>query len=143
MKVINASVLSLGLLLGQFAFSHGENKPGPHKGYIRMPGAFHTEVVPVGNSKFKIYLLDIEWKNPSVQNSKLEVKHLGQDRAVEVQCDQKSDHFSCALPKGLSLKKGKLLVMAVRENSPGTEMAYDLPLSFDLPGNVDPHKGHH
>jgi len=131
------------LLSSQMALAHGEDKPGPHKGYIRMPGAFHTEVVPESDTKFKIYLLDIEWKNPSVQNSKLEVKISNNASSGVVKCAQKNDHYLCQSPKGFSLKQGKLIVQATRENSPGAEMPYDLPLSFNVGANVDPHKGHH
>jgi hypothetical protein len=51
------------------ASAHGEDKAGPNGGFIRMPGAFHTELVPSGKDKLKVYLLDIQWKNPSLKNS--------------------------------------------------------------------------
>lgn len=78
MKALMKKTIVTGLLLSIFsthASAHGENKPGPNGGYIRMPGAFHTEIVPNGKHKIKVYLLDIEWKNPSVINSKLEISY--------------------------------------------------------------------
>ena len=42
------------------AFAHGEDKAGPHGGFIRMPGAYHTEVVPVSKNQAKVYLLDMQ-----------------------------------------------------------------------------------
>ncbi len=47
----------------------------PNGGFIKMPGAFHTEVVPVGQNKLKVFLLDMNWKNPSILNSNLSVTH--------------------------------------------------------------------
>ncbi|OFZ12197.1 MAG: hypothetical protein A2Z20_11300 [Bdellovibrionales bacterium RBG_16_40_8] len=119
-------------LIGQWAFAHGETSLGPHNGYIRMPGAFHTEVVPEGNNKFKVYLLDIEFKNPTLQKSKLVIKIEHKSKLVAATCNTRKDYYLCKLPKGLSLKKGKLFVNAVREELVGAEVIYDLPFNLKI-----------
>lgn len=55
-------------------WAHGEDKLGPDGGFIRMPGAFHAELVPLSKNQVKVYLLDIDWKNPSVKNSMVKLK---------------------------------------------------------------------
>ena len=37
------------------AFAHGEDKPGPHGGHIKMPANFHTEVIASEDGSFHIY----------------------------------------------------------------------------------------
>jgi hypothetical protein len=49
------------LMSGVFAWGHGEDKPGPNGGYIQMPGAFHTELVPVSDKVFKNLISMITW----------------------------------------------------------------------------------
>lgn len=114
-----------------FANAHGENKPGPHGGFIRMPGAFHTEVVQVGADKAKIYLLDMNWKEPSVKNSKLEVRVGAKGSAT---CAiQAESYFLCSFPKGIDLsKKGTLKIKAQREGQMGNEISYELPLKLQV-----------
>ena len=55
-------------LVGLTAFAHGEDKPGPHGGHIRMPANFHTEVIQDLDGSFHIYLLDMQFKEPIVKN---------------------------------------------------------------------------
>ncbi len=139
------------LICSNVAYSHGENAPGPHKGYIRMPGVFHTELVPVGVSKFKLYLLDMKWKNPSIKDSKLDAKIAADNKFSEIACTKNTHYYECLIPEGFSLKQGQLTISATRENSPGADMVYDLPLSFNLEKKVAPnadpsanaHSGHH
>lgn len=123
------------------AFAHGEDKLGPHGGYVRMPGAFHTEVVPEGKDQIKVYLLDINWKNPSTKNSSVEIT-LQKKPKAPIQCQAQNDFFICALPAGTNLqKKGKLFVTSQREEQKGNQATYDLPLKLEKPENE--HNGHH
>ena len=119
------------LILAQFAFAHGEDKAGPNGGFIRMPGAFHTEIVQSGKDKAKVYLLDMNWQNPSVKDSKVEVK-LG-TKAVFIKCQaQEESYFLCSFPKGTDLsKKEKLQIKAQREGQMGNEVTYELPLKLE------------
>jgi hypothetical protein len=120
-------------LIATLAFAHGEDKPGPHGGFIRMPGAYHTEVVPKGGEELEVYLLDINWKNPVVKNSSVEL-NFEDGKNHKISCAPKANaRFLCRLPKGSSLNKpGALRVRSERNGFKGNEALYPLPLSFGL-----------
>lgn len=139
----NVLALSILLLVSSFAFAHGEDKPGPHGGFVRMPGAFHTEIAPDSDTEFKMYLLDINWKNPSVKDSTIDIQFIDKSTKIAVQCQQGINFFQCQLAKGHTLKKGKLIVKASREKAVGSEVTYNLPLSFDSEDEHGSHEGHH
>lgn len=123
------SVIGL-LILAQYAFAHGEDKAGPNGGFIRMPGAFHTEIVQIEKDKAKVYLLDMNWQSPSVKDAKVEVR-LGTKATLKCQA-QAEPYFLCLFPKGTDLsKKGKLQVKAQREGQKGNEVTYELPLKLE------------
>lgn len=134
-------ILLISILTASQAFSHGEDKLGPNGGYVRMPGAYHTEVVAEGKDQLKVYLLDINWKNPSTKNSSVEVT-LTKKTKAPIACKAKDDFFICALPAGTDLqKKGRLIVSSQREGQKGNQATYDLPLKLEKPD--DEHNGHH
>lgn len=132
---------ALMVLSARISWGHGENQPGPHGGFIRMLGAFHSEILPVGNGQFKVFLLDINWKNPSVKNSTLELNHF-EKKKVKATCEPKEElYFICSFPKNLDVtKKGSLLLLGQREGQKGQEVSYHLPLRHE-PENSG-HKGH-
>ncbi len=138
--LILATIIYIGLGF-QLALAHGEDKPGPNGGFIRMPGAFHTEVIPTGANSIKVYLLDIEWKNPSVKGSSVLVTHKG-PKTTKKECSFESNYYVCQFPKNVDLKKkGELLVEARRENQKGNVVSYELPLKLQIVD--DGHGGHH
>lgn len=114
----------------QPAFSHGEDKPGPNQGYIRMPGGFHTEVVPNGDTSLKVFLLDIGFKNPVTKDSTLKVSLKDGDLAVNLSCEPSEEFFKCTLPKGSNLKSGTLELQATRLGAAGILVRYPLPLRY-------------
>ena len=126
----------------QLVFAHGEDKYGPNNGFVRMPGAFHTELVPNGKNKLKVFLLDIQWKNPSIVKSKLQIKY---NNKIDAQCEIQDNFYNCTFPKSVNLtKKGELKVMAEREEQKGMEVSYKLPLKLE--SSTPPasgHNGHH
>lgn len=122
-------VTLLGLLYGQFALSHGEDKLGPNGGFVRMPGAFHTEVVP-GKGNFQVFLLDIEFKNPIVAESNVEFTLKQSGRETKETCKSERNYFVCSLAKGTSLQTGELEVKASRSNAVGGIVNYKLPLKL-------------
>lgn len=137
--LIFTSLMTLILGAGA-AHAHGENKPGPNSGFIRMPGAFHTEVIPLGPNKLKVYLLDINWKNPSVSNSSLSV-NLKSKKTSQANCEVQENYYLCEFPKGADLtKKGELSIEAQRENQKGNKVSYELPLKLQVID--DGHGGH-
>lgn len=127
---ISVICVTIGLFATSLALAHGENKPGPNQGYVRMPGAFHTEVVPVGEEAFKVYLLDIGFKNPVSSNSAVSARLKQGASVVEATCAAAQEFFSCKLPTGSKLENGVLEIKANRLGSPGAAAHYKLPLSF-------------
>lgn len=142
MKVFASGVLlSVCGLWSTLVWAHGDDKPGPHGGFIKMPGAFHTELKPQGKSKLQVYLLDIDWKNPSVKDSDLKVTHETGQQSVEARCRVEKLSYICHFPEKIDLtQKGRLQVEATREKQKGNEVTYDLPLS--LPQAAPSHQHH-
>ena len=140
-KIFQKSILTLVLLfiVPSLVWAHGEDKYGPHKGFVRMPGAFHTELVLIGKNRLKVYLLDIEWKNPTNEKSSLEVTYNNQVKAL---CKPEKDFYSCSFPKSVNLnKKGELKLSASRNEQKGSEALYPLPLKLEIPD--ESHNAHH
>ena len=126
MKIILNTILVS--LIGSIALAHGMDKPGPHKGYIQMPGQFHTEVVQNKDGSFKIYLLDIEFKNPITKNSEVKAK-IKAGRTTELKCMVMADYFHC-VGANEALNKGELYLIATRDGIKGNEASYQLPLKL-------------
>ena len=126
-KIITAGLL--GLLYSQLALSHGEDQLGPNGGFVRMPGAFHTEVVP-RKRNFQVFLLDVEFKNPMVAESNVEFTLKQADRETKDNCEPVKNHFVCSLPKDVALQTGNLEVKASRNNVVGGIVNYKLPLKL-------------
>lgn len=128
-QILSVLILLLGV---SDSWAHGEDKYGPHKGFVKMPGAFHIEVVLNGSNTIKVYLLDIDWKNPTIEKSSLEVslKNKSKDWAVG-KCDVEEDHYLCSFSQPINLKKkGELKVLATRLEQKGIEIVYNLPLKL-------------
>lgn len=116
---------------GTHAFAHGENKPGPHGGVIRMPSSFHVEVVSGDSDRLTIYLLDDEFRNPVTRKSSVKVHHVkGKERTALV-CEAVRAAFLCGIPAGVSLLSGKLEIEAARLEVESD--SFDLPLPLRTP----------
>ncbi|MFN8790683.1 MAG: hypothetical protein ACK5Y2_04425 [Bdellovibrionales bacterium] len=131
--------------LGSFAVAHGEDQAGPHGGFIRMPGAFHVEVRhEAASSRLYVYLLDMEWKNPTIVNSTLSAKLKKKGKVQQLKCQPAQFFFECQLPQGENLSKGQLEILAKREMQQGNVAVYQLPLKFETSdAKTDEHSGHH
>lgn len=151
-KLFLLSALSLAFTFK--ALGHGEDRLGPMGGYLRMPGAYHTELIPTSNQEIRVRLLDINWQNPSVKNSAVSLWI--PSSKTEITCaSQAGDDFICPLPAKMDLKKkGRLVVRSVREGQKGNEAVYELPLKLSpvhqrrpKPQSTDHshqgHQGHH
>lgn len=134
MKTSNTILFFLLSILSLKLFAHGEDKPGPHGGYIRMPGAFHTEVVKKKDG-YRIYLLDINWKNPSVLDSSIEASIENDKKLTQLTCKKETDSYLC---KSKLRQKGNLKIKATREGQVGEIAIYKLPLKFEIPENEMP-----
>ncbi|RHX95515.1 hypothetical protein DLM76_00525 [Leptospira yasudae] len=118
--------LSITLIFASYSlFAHGEHEAGPNGGTIRMPGGFHTELVLLKEG-LKVYLLDIEFKNPSTKNGKLQAKIIQGKSEQKLECQTRSDHFFC--PASNVPSSGKIILKATREKMEGIDAVYDLPL---------------
>ena len=109
----------LSIFLSTNVFAHGMNMPGPHGGKIQMPANFHTELVLNGKI-FKVYLLDINFKEPMIADSDVAANFEGK----KVTCKADKDGFVC--PLDLTNKKGKLEIIARRNKSLRVSAWYDL-----------------
>ncbi|MBL7663555.1 MAG: hypothetical protein JNM93_00365 [Bacteriovoracaceae bacterium] len=128
MKAFKSS-LFLGLMLNfSLVFAHGMNKPGPNGGEIRMPGPFHTEAKAEGANKLKVYLLDMNFKNPVTANSSVEVTFSGHHK-TKASCEKSKDYFLCSFEGGVDLQKeGTIEIKAVRDSKKGSIATYKTPL---------------
>lgn len=126
-------------------FAHGEDKAGPHGGYVRMPGAFHTEVIKEGKDKLRVYLLDINWKNPSVKDSSVEATIKNGKTTTVLSCEKETDSYVCSSKNGTLKLKGQLEILAKREGQVGVAAVYPLPFKFEISKEQkqDSHEGHH
>jgi len=113
------------------AFGHGEDTAGPHGGEIRMPGAFHTELVITKDPKvLRVYLLDISFKDPVTQGSDVTLTFVpklsaGVDQTVV--CRPMRDYFECVFRAPLLRKAGTLEIVANRQGVKGDKAVYWLP----------------
>ncbi|MEI1277859.1 hypothetical protein V6Z05_05990 [Leptospira venezuelensis] len=128
-------IAALAFLFNFPIFSHGENKPGPHGGLIRMPGDFHVEILDLGNSKFRIYLLDINFQNPSLKSSSVNAKIRTSEGYKNLSCETLDNSFICEGDPKVKKTKGELILISIRENSKGSEIKLELPLKKDNGGN--------
>jgi hypothetical protein len=131
------------------SFGHGESKPGPNGGFIRMPGAFHTEVIPdKKDSSFHLFLLNLEFKNPTVENSSVEaVVEQKRNKKVKFSCEvMGGSHYHCKPDGKYSMSSGKLTLKVKREGAEGVA-EYQLPLKWandkDSSNSEMDHSKHH
>lgn len=120
--------LIIGALSMPKALAHGDDKPGPHGGAIQMPGPFHTELVVKSDKKIEIYLLDMDWANPTTESSKVELRHSLGKRSLNATCTADKDFFVCNFPSSINLTKGQFEVKATRNNITGNLAEYSLPI---------------
>lgn len=129
------------MLVAQLSWAHGEDKPGPSGGHIKMPGGFHTELTLDDQQGAHIFLLDMEFKNPTVKDSDIKMKFVAGKQEVPFTCSiMGGNHFHC-VPKSKYPNKGELRVIATREKAVGQEVIYKLPLEKFKIEKAD-HSGH-
>lgn len=147
MKLITLMILS-NFILCASAFAHGEDKYGPNNGFVRMPGAFHTEVVPEKSGSYLVYLLDVSNKNPTVKNSSVEFKIKEDNKITKFNCSVVSQtHYKCTTNKKLT-GEGQIILTAKRLGSKGKPTIYDMPLKLTaekeaVKDNHEMHDMHH
>jgi hypothetical protein len=120
----SSAMLVLVVCFSKHGIAHG-NGPGPNGGVIQMPGSFHTELLTTEHG-VKIFLLDMNFKNPTVKNSEVKVDWNRLKTSVALDCKKESDHFVC--PSKEPLITGQLQVKAMRDKIKGGLAIYPLPL---------------
>lgn len=120
------ATMSFGLILSAHpeALAHGEDQAGPHGGMIRMPGPFHTELVKEKDGRFRIYLLDISFKNPITEKSSVSAQISEKGKTRPLNCTTEKDFFLCK-DSGKTVT-GELVIKATREGVVGNEARYPL-----------------
>lgn len=123
-------VTSLFLILfSSGSFAHGMNSLGPNGGYIKMPGAFHTELVDNGNT-MQVYLLDMGFKNPTTIDSSVKIKYHG-DSHFDYLCKKSTNSFICEKPKNGLKDYKEVVISVVRNKIQASEAVYSLPLKLE------------
>lgn len=92
-----------------------------------MPGAFHTELVLDKDQSARIYLIDMNFQNPTTKDSSVKIFARDKKAKVDFSCLAMGDHFHC-IPAKKYPPKGELVVQAIREKAVGNEAVYKLPL---------------
>ena len=106
-------------------FAHGEDKPGPHGGMIKMAKTIHTEVASDKDGSFHIFLLDINFSNPTVKNSTLSGSIASSQGDFKLDCSvMEGTHYHCKT-KNVRPKIGKLNLKANRDGV-SVDVSYDL-----------------
>lgn len=121
--------LLLSLAITTNAFAHGEDKYGPNMGYIRMPGSFHTELVPQKDGSFLVYLLDLQNKKTATKDSSVELEIKTDSNRKIFNCIVSVDHFQCKNNEG-KIEKGNVEVTAKRLGIQAKKAIYELPLTL-------------
>jgi hypothetical protein len=129
-KRIRFSVLAALLTLSHIVYAHGEDELGPHKGYIKMPGAYHVEVI-TNKDKLDIMLLDVNFKNPTVLNSHMKAKIKNDNEIHILKCETMDNYYSCAIDAALLNSKGVLVIESERQFAEGMPVEYALPLKLE------------
>lgn len=125
------SIVSLAFILPTVSMGHGDDKPGPHGGYIKMPGAYHTELVFEKEYNFYFYLLDANFQSPIVIDSSIDVVFKTSDLEIPQSCKPKEIYFLCVMPEGVTAATlNKIVVKSKRANKVGRDVVYGFPLHF-------------
>ena len=128
MKLIFVPFLSL-VLYSSSIFSMGGDKPGPNGGFISMPGTYHVELIDKGQV-FRVYLLDIGMKNPTVENSNVTLKFTSTN-SQEIICKPEHNYFVCKKPIGKLQNFKDVVVESTRNKVHANIATYKLPLKFE------------
>lgn len=117
-------IITLILTYSGILWAHGDM--GPHGGKIEMPGPFHVELVgklPI----ITVYLLDMNFENPTIKDSKVEVLLKMNKHQIPLKCSPKKEGFECVLRQKIAISKGELVIKATREKAVGNESIFPIP----------------
>lgn len=121
-------VTIFSLLLSFNLFAHGMNKHGPNGGYIRMPGAFHTELVDKG-AHYNIHILDMGFKPASADGMTISAQYKG-EKEIMVACEKTKNMFVCAKPDKDTTKYTTVNLSITKNGKATAPASYSLPLKL-------------
>ncbi len=98
---------------------------GPHKGRIVAVANYNLEIL-WENDFARIYLLDSEFKNPTVQGSVVGVFIKAGNTESEMNCVVIEDYFECK-QSGKKFKKGQLAISSKRNGVQAEEIKVEVP----------------
>ncbi len=147
--MLKLAITTIGLIiLTSTTYAHNEDKPGPHGGHIQMPANFHTEVISAKNA-FHVYLLDMQFENPTTKNSWVKAFVINAKKKTLLKCSPMGEeHFQCVSKK--PIKTGFLILKTKRNGTEASmDAKYEIPLKpFDsqpsmAPAPTEDHSSHH
>lgn len=108
-----------------------EEKPvvpteGPHKGRLVAAGSFQLEILWESDFSAKIYLLDSDYKNETVQGSEVGVFFVSGNVESEMSCQPAENYFECK-QGSKKFKKGELSISAKRNGVQAEEVKVKVP----------------
>lgn len=111
------------------SLAHGESQPGPHNGFIRMPGTYHTELVmDQPTATLQIYILDMNFKPLNTDQAEIHAFYT-QDKAPnqrqKLPCAKRGSFFACKA-REIRLDSGTIFVQSKLRNENGKDVAYAL-----------------
>lgn len=118
----------LTLMASNIALAHGMNKAGPHGGYIRMPGDYHIELVPV-DKEFKVYFLDMKF-TPIVLNEATLKLTLNGKKPLKAQCLRETHFFRCDINEQSFKKFKEIVIESSKNGKTEATSTYKIPLKF-------------
>lgn len=99
---------------------------GSHQGKLVAAGNFQLELIWENDASLKVYLLDSEYKNETIQNSEVGVFIQSGNVESEMSCQPVENHFHCQ-QSGKKFKKGTLAISAKRSGLQAEEVKVDVP----------------
>jgi hypothetical protein len=106
---------------------------GPHDGHLVQAGTYYLEIVwDAKDQSVKAYLLDIEARNETVQNSELGIFFLAGNVESEMSCQAVENHYECK-QNGKKFKKGQLSISSKRNGTQAEEVKVKVPFEDEKP----------
>lgn len=99
---------------------------GPHHGFLQPAGDFQLELIWESDLSLKVYLLDADYKNETVQNSEIGVFIQSGHVESEMSCQPVENYFECK-QSGKKFKKGTLAISAKRSGRQAEELKVTVP----------------
>lgn len=127
MKAAFVTLVTL-LIISSTVSAHGMNKPGPHGGFVRMPGTYHIELVPSG-LELKVYFLDMNFKPLPISDAIVELTLNGK-KPFKAQCLKEMQFFRCDTNEQSYKKFKEISIESSIKGSDETKSVYKVPLKL-------------